>query len=66
MFRVVKVNDHRWYVEQLVAIKPKWKAVWAVLTGGNVKVRWQAVRFNGIGFFRSYDAAFAAASKELQ
>ena len=33
LYRIVKINDSRWYIERLVALKPKWKAIWAILTG---------------------------------
>lgn len=61
LYRIVKINDSRWYVEHLVALKPKWKAVWAILTGGNVRVKWEAVTVNGVTHFKSHDAAEAAA-----
>ena len=61
MYRIVKINDSRWYIERLVALKPKWKAIWAIITGGNVRVKWDAVTVNGVTHFKSHDAAEAAA-----
>lgn len=61
LYRIVKINDSRWYIERLVALKPKWKAIWAVITGGNVRVKWEAVTVNGVTHFKSHDAAEAAA-----